>query len=153
MARKRSKQSEEPNVYYNKSNGSRGKYRTGLFHSHKNGSMYPYRSAYEYAYYTKLEKDNSVIEYVVEPFQIPYIDDSGKRRTYKPDIIVLYHDGMLEVVEIKPKAMVGNLIVQRKAAAAKQFLARNYKHVSYKFITEEEIFETYKEYVELVKTL
>ncbi len=141
-------------VYFNKG-GRRGGYKTGLFHSKKNQSSYTYRSAYEYAYLTKIENDPNVVQYVVEPFQIPYIDEDNKKRTYKPDIIVLYSNGSLEVVEIKPKEMLVNVRVQRKAAAAKIFLKKNYKdsEVTYRFITEEEIFSSEAEYKTLIKQI
>lgn len=141
-------------VYFNRG-GRKGGYKTGQFLSAKNQTSYPYRSAYEYAYFKKLEADDRVLQYVVEPFQIPYIDEENHKRTYKPDIIVLYNDGSLEVVEIKPKEMLVNVRVQRKAAAAKSFLKKNYKDavISYKFITEEEIFGSDVEYKNLVKSI
>ena len=142
-------------VYHNKTSNGRTGYRTGKFYSIKNNASYIYRSAYEYAYFEKLEQDESVIQYIVEPFQIPYIDEKGKKRTYKPDIIVLYENGILDVVEIKPKSMLRNIRVQRKASAAKQFIQRNYKdcEINYNFITEEEIFSSDKEYKELCKRI
>ena len=141
-------------VYFNKS-GKRGGYKTGQFLSAKNQTSYPYRSAYEYAYFKKLEANDRVVQYVVEPFQIPYIDEDNRKRTYRPDIIILFNDGSLEVVEIKPKEMLVNIRVQRKAAAAKSFLKKNYKDavISYRFVTEEEIFSSDAEYKNLVKSI
>ena len=143
------------NVYFNKSKGGTGKYRTGTFFSKKNNSNYIYRSAYEYAYLNKLEIDEDVISFVVEPFQIPYRDDYNHKRTYKPDIVVLRKSGELEVIEIKPKSMLVNTKVQRKAAAARSFLKMYYRTyiISYKFITEEDIFENYSEYLEVLKII
>lgn len=144
-------------VYFNSINKetSMCKYKTGNFYSKKNHSNFTYRSGYEYAYFVKLEKDSCVINYVVEPFTIPYIDEKGKKRTYKPDIVVLRVDGTMEVIEIKPKAMLVNATVQRKASAAKSFLKRNFKNhiIEYKFITEEDIFSSYQEYLEVIKTI
>ena len=61
----------------------------------------------------------------------------------------------MEVIEIKPKAMLVNATVQRKASAAKSFLKRNFKNhiIEYKFITEEDIFSSYQEYLEVLKTI
>ena len=54
------------------------KYRTGIFISKKT-KQFTYRSGYEATCFLKLEEDKSVINYVVEPFTIPYIDDGGKK--------------------------------------------------------------------------
>lgn len=149
--------SRNTHVYFNKINKETNmyKYKTGKFISHKNNSTFTYRSGYEYAYFEKLEKDISVINYVVEPFQIPYIDDRGKKRSYTPDIIVLRDKGHIEVIEIKPKLMLNNSIVQKKASAARSFLKRNFKNsiIEYKFITEEDIFENYQHYLEVLKAI
>lgn len=144
-------------VYFNTLNKETNmyKYRTGLFYSKKNRSSFTYRSGYEYAYFIKLEDDTSVVNYIVEPFTIPYVDDGGKKRTYKPDIVVLKSNGVMEVIEIKPKTMLKNTTVQRKASAARSFLKRNFKNniIEYRFITEEDIFENYQEYLDLLKTI
>lgn len=61
------------NVYYNKQDEhGNGKYRTGQFPSAKNKSSYIYRSSYEYAFFTKLEADDNVVQFISEPFQVPY---------------------------------------------------------------------------------
>ena len=144
-------------VYFNKRDKETNmyKYKTGNFVSAKNNSTFVYRSGYEYAYLQKLESDPMVVNYVVEPFNIPYVDDRGKSRTYKPDIVVLRSSGVLEVVEIKPKVMLQNSTVQRKAAAARTFLKRNFKNntIEYRFITEEDIFDNYQQYLDLLKTI
>ena len=150
------KKKSDTHVYYNKRKrgSSMGKYKTGNFVSKKNNSTFVYRSAYEYAYLLKLEADPSVVNYIVEPFNIAYMDGT-RRRSYKPDIVVLRTNGSVEVIEIKPKAMLSNETVQRKAAAARSFIKRNFKNsvVEYKFITEEDIFSNYKEYIEILKTI
>ena len=56
------------------------KYKLGTSIPKKNHSNFTYRSGYEYAYFLKArKKNNCVINYVVEPFTIPYIDEKGKR--------------------------------------------------------------------------
>lgn len=144
-------------VYFNKRDKETNmyKYKTGNFVSAKNNSTFVYRSGYEYAYLQKLESDPMVVNYIVEPFNIPYVDERGKKRTYKPDIVVLRANGCIEVIEIKPKVMLQNGTVQRKAAAARSFLKRNFKNniIEYKFITEEDIFSNSKEYAEILKTI
>lgn len=131
------------------------KYKTGNFISKKNNSTFIYRSAYEYAYLLKLEKDDDVINFVVEPFKIPYKDDNGKSRSYIPDIVVLRKNGLIEILEIKPKSRLCNGTVQRKASAARSYIKRNFKNseVVYRFITEEDIFATEKEYLQVLKMI
>ncbi len=131
------------------------KYKTGNFISKKNNSSFVYRSAYEYAYLTKLEKDDDVINFIVEPFKIPYTDDHGKPRSYIPDIVVLRKNGLIEILEIKPKSRLCTGAVQRKASAARSYIKRNFKNseVVYRFITEEDIFATEKEYLQVLKTI
>ena len=118
------------------------KYKTGNFISKKNNSSFVYRSAYEYAYLTKLEKDDDVINFIVEPFKIP-------------DIVVLRKSGLIEILEIKPKSRLCTGAVQRKASAARSYIKRNFKNseVVYRFITEEDIFATEKEYLQVLKTI
>ena len=144
------------NVYFNKrKNDMGGKYKTGTFFSKKNNSGFVYRSAYEYAYLVKLEKDDNVVNFIVEPFKIPYLDERGHKHVYIPDIVVLKANGNIDLIEIKPKSMLQNARVQRKASAARAFLKRNHKDavIEYKFITEEDIVENYKEYIDLLKTI
>lgn len=137
-------------VYFNKSSGSRGKYRTGQFFSKKNNSGFVYRSAYEYAFFEKLEENVEVVQYISEPFFIPYRDSKGKSRSYKPDIIVLYADGRVEICEIKPQAMLANLDVQCKAAGCRAFIKTQRMNATYKFITEEDIFNSAQEYADIL---
>ena len=69
-------------------------------------------------------------------------------RTYIPDLLVLYKDGSMCVWEIKPKEMVKDADVQLKAEACKKYLKSRFSgiKVDYKFITEEDLFKTPKEY-------
>lgn len=146
--------SKETNVYFNKQDErGNGKYRTGHFVSAKNKSSYVYRSAYEYAFFTKLENDDTVVQFIVEPFQVPYVDSRGKQRVYKPDIVVLYSDGTLRIYEIKPKAMLRNLDVQSKAAGCRAFIRIQRMNATYHFVTEEDIFANLKEYQEVLKRI
>ena len=41
-----------------------------------------------------------------------YNDVTGKRRIYRPDFMLLYADGSIEITEIKPKAMLKDFDVQ-----------------------------------------
>lgn len=142
------------NVYYNKQDEhGNGKYRTGQFPSAKNKSSYIYRSSYEYAFFTKLEADDNVVQFISEPFQVPYVDSRGKKRIYKPDLVILYKDGSMRICEIKPKAMLRNLDVQSKAAGCRAFIKIQRMNATYHFITEEDIFANPKEYQEVLKRI
>ena len=59
----------------------------------------------------------------------------------------------MEVLEIKPKAMVKDLDVQRKAVACRAYLEKNFKSetIRYKFITEKDLFKTPKDYTTFLK--
>lgn len=141
---------KKKNVYFNKSTDGKGKYRTGEFYSKKNKSGYIYRSAYEYAFFEKLEASEEVVQFIAEPFFIPYIDSRGKKRSYKPDLITLYTDGRIEIVEIKPKQMLLNPDVQCKAAGCRAFIKIQRMNATYRFVTEEDIFESAQEYTDLL---
>lgn len=99
-----------------------------------------------------LDKDPKVKTYYSEVIDIPYVDSQGKNRKYIPDLIVVYVDGTIEVHEIKPKEMLKDVNVQRKAKACRKFLGESLdQSVKYKFVTEEDLFASSKEYTEFVK--
>ncbi len=137
-------------VYFNKSSGGKGKYRTGEYYSIKNKAGFIYRSAYEYAFFEKLEAHQDVVQFISEPFFIPYRDSKGKSRSYKPDLIILYKDGSIDIVEIKPKTMLANPDVQCKAAGCRAFIKIQKMKATYKFVTEEDIFINNQEYLDLL---
>lgn len=135
-------------------------YKTGTFKSKKMGEDYTYRSSYEFAHFTKLENDPNVKTYNVEPFGITYEDASGTKHVYIPDVFVQYQNGDVEIQEIKPREMLNNPTVQRKAKAAVAFvkkMAKTYNmkvaNVHYRFVTEDEIFANEAEYLKLVAKL
>lgn len=136
-------------AYFNIKN----KYRTGTFISKKNQCKHNYRSSFEYAYLNKIENDDNVIKYISEPFSIPYIDSEGILRNYIPDLLVLYKDGTVNLLEIKPKAMTKAENVKKKAMHTRKWLSKNYPDVKYKFITEKDIFDSDKDYKSILKEL
>jgi hypothetical protein len=77
-------------------------FREGFFTSKKmGGKEMHYRSGYECDVYECLELITEVIAYDVEPFKVPY-SHKGKQRKYTPDLSVKFHDGRIEIWEIKP---------------------------------------------------
>lgn len=136
------------------SNKKSGNYVSGVFWSDKNNTDYIFRSTYEFAYWYMLENDDTVESFIVEPFSIPYLSPKDNRmHKYIPDVLILYKNGNLDLVEIKPKSMLHNAIVQRKASAARAHILRSKMGATYKFITEEDIFNTAKDYSKIKKIL
>jgi flagellar assembly factor FliW len=141
------KQIKAKGYYVKSDDGSR--YKTGLFYSKKNRKRFVFRSAYEFAYFHVLEADTNVVSYIVEPFKIKYRYNKATRN-YIPDLLVLYKDGTIKILEIKPLKMVMLPQVQKKAAAARAFIKKNIKNGAFEFITEEDIFHTMEDYKALL---
>lgn len=137
-------------VHHNKV--KKGRWKQGIFWSKKNNKEFIFRSAYEFGYFHILEADTNVVSYIVEPFKIPY-KFKGVNRNYIPDIMVLYRDGGIKILEIKPASMVGYPQVQAKAKAARVFMRKHIKNGKYEFITEDDIFASDKDYKALLKLM
>jgi hypothetical protein len=62
-----------------------------------------YRSLWERSFCKWCDKNVKVMEWAIEPFDIPYYDQ-GKRknRRYNPDFYVLMQNGTKYLIEIKP---------------------------------------------------
>ena len=125
-------------------------YKNGMYKSMKNRSYMKYRSAYEYAFFEKLESDPDVIKYLSEPIEIKYIDVDLKKRTYIPDVLVLYKDGRMELCEVKPTIMLRDPNVQLKAKAAIRKIKSTGKNMSFRFVTENDLFKNNKEYLAIL---
>lgn len=132
----------------------KAKYLQGDFYSQKNEENFPYKSSYELAYLNLIEKDNAVVKYIYEPFELYYIDVNGKQRIYRPDFMLLYDCGKIEIAEIKPKAMLKDFDVQSKARSCRLYIEENYRNIkiSYKFVTEKDLFNSNKEYQDFLKS-
>ena len=141
------------NVYFNKKAGSKETtYCSGKHKSPKCEKEMTYRSSYELRHFMNLDTNPKVNMYYSEVIEIPYKDSTGKNRKYIPDIIVVYQDGTIEVHEIKPKEMLKDVNVQIKAKACRKFLGESLDQpVKYKFITEEDLFSSSKDYTDFVK--
>ena len=123
----------------------------GIFWSAKNNKKFVFRSAYEFAYFYQLENNDNVISYEVEPFEIPYIDLRTKsKRIYIPDVMVEYKNGTKTLIEIKPKNKLKANDVRSKAIGAREYLADKMPNIEYRFVTEEEIFNSPSDYVKLL---
>lgn len=143
-------------VYFNKkkADGS-SRYLTGTYFSKKNNREVTYRSSYELRYYHLLELNPDVVSYEVESIKIPYICPENTRRNYIPDVIVMYKTGNIEICEIKPKIMLRDPIVMRKAKACGMYFYNLLKDsdikYQYRFIVEEDLFKDTQEYKAFLK--
>lgn len=143
-------------VYFNRKNADgSSRYLTGRFHSKKNNKSVTYRSSYELKFFQLLELDTSVQSYEVETIKIPYICPEKKYKKYIPDVIILYTNGDMEVCEVKPKAMLDNVVVKLKAQACRVYfynlLKKSDINFRYRFVTEADLFKDSKEYLDFVK--
>lgn len=141
------------NVYFNKSKEGGGTYHNGLFYSEKNNIEIRYRSSYELKFFQMLEKDKNIINYLSESFSVPYYDSQEKKKMYIPDILALTQKGDFIVYEVKPKDMLGDIDVQRKAQACKIYMKQNFGKSDYRFITEKDLFPTPKDYYAFLKEI
>lgn len=103
-----------------------------------NNSVF-YDSLYELIYFSKIDSNPLVDHAIVEPFSIKYVmEGENFYRDYFPDIIVYYRSGLIELIEIKPKNLLESIEVASKSKYAIDYCRKN--NMSYKFVTEDEIF-------------
>lgn len=154
---KKKSKKRKVHVYFNKKNTTTGtgRYIQGDFFSEKNQDMFPYKSSYELAYLHLIEKNEEVLSYIYEPFELYYYDSKGKRRIYIPDFMVLFKDGSIQISEVKPRVMLADFDVQSKGRACKEYIKENYTDlsISYRFITEKDLFSSTKEYNDFLKSI
>ena len=139
-------------VGINKDKKGRGRFHAGIFWSKKMEQGFQYRSAYEVAYFHILEQDDTVESYLVEPFHIPYRWQNKVKR-YFPDIIIWYSDGNKEIIEIKPKNLRFLPQVQAKARATKEYIKKKLPGSKYRFVSEEDIFNSPEDYRKFLKII
>ena len=156
LVKKKKQAGKHVHVYYNrKTNNGKSTYLNGKYYSNKNKKYVTYRSSYELRFFHMLEEDDTVSKYEVESVKIPYKDLDGTYRNYIPDAIVSYVDGKIRIYEIKPEAMLDNLIVKRKAQACKTYFKKLFEGLDmdckYEFITEKNLFKTTVEYSLFIK--
>ena len=156
LVKKKKQSGKHVHVYYNrKAANGKSKYLTGNFFSKKNNRHVKYRSSYELKFFQLLEEDTNVVSYEVEGIKIPYKDLDNSYKNYIPDVMVVYNTGEIHICEIKPNAMLDNIIVKRKAQACKTFLNKlfNNSNIEYKyrFVTETDLFKNATEYALFLK--
>lgn len=93
---------------------------SGYFASYKNKRQINFESKLEHDFYLLLEFDETVKNYIEQPFKVYYIYQDKKRR-YTPDTLVNYVDGTQKVFEVKPIFKIQNDIeLQEKIELQKQ---------------------------------
>ena len=88
-----------------------------------------------------LDQCDDVLSWTYESFFIDYLSNkrTGKTRKYYPDFKIEYSDGRSELIEIKPKKRLEQVIVKKKLAAASEWCTMH--DVTLKVITENELKE------------
>lgn len=151
--RKKQKGLGKVNVYFNRrTSADKNMYYTGKYESPKTNGEVTYRSSYELKHFMTLDADDLVANYYSEVIEIPYVDSKGKKRKYIPDLIVVFENGDIEIHEIKPKEMLKDSDVQKKAQACRKFASEAFgQSVRYRFITEEDLFKSSKDYMDFLQ--
>lgn len=88
-----------------------------------------------------LDDNADVSVWSYEKVVIEYISNARtkKLRKYYPDFLVIYRDGRTELIEIKPKRKLDQLIIKKKTSAATVWCEAN--GIIYKILTEIELKE------------
>jgi hypothetical protein len=115
------------------------RYQRGEYVSSKTGLLCKYRSGWELAYMQYLDSSQEVKEWLYESFSIEYVSNkqSGKIRRYIPDFKIIYLDGSIELVEVKPKKKLGQLMIRKKCDAANAWCMTH--GMAFKIVTENEL--------------
>lgn len=119
----------------------KSRYHRGEYKSIKSGTTYKFRSEWEAKYMVHLDTDPLVSSWTYEQTVIEYISNirTKKVRRYYPDFTVNYSDGRSEVIEIKPRYKVNQLLIKKKSDAARSWCLT--RGIEYKIITEIELKE------------
>ena len=85
-------------------------------------SLEYYDSSWELEYMEELESNNDIVKWTKNHgIRIPYFDEDGKYRTYRPDFLVEKKDGTIEIHEMKGGHLLQNPITKRKLDAARDW--------------------------------
>lgn len=102
------------------------------------GKSISFDSNLEREFFFKFSNNINVRSIIREPFSIKYINpDDGRVHKYTPDFLIIYWNGYMEVVEIKPKIQLIDPVVKVKAFFALRYCIS--KGLNYRFITEDDL--------------
>lgn len=111
-------------------------FESGWFESQKCEKSMFYRSSYERRYFEMLEIDTNVSAFQSEPFRLPYLFE-GSMKNYVPDVLVTLQNGVQQLVEVKPGALVNDTQNIAKRNAAQAWCHAN--GVEYVLVTEKDL--------------
>ena len=114
----------------------RRKYITGIHVSKKCPKVIKYKSSWEAICCIYFDLNDQIVQYIYEPFHIPYISNikTKKIRKYYPDFLILLKDGSKKIIEIKPRSKLYDLKVIKKSRAAEDWCQLN--GYTYEFWTD-----------------
>lgn len=114
------------------------RYHTGVHSSPKAGDC-SYRSGWEEKLMQHLDADPTVVSYLYEGVEVPYVSNvrSGRVRNYWPDFLVTRTDGSRQLIEVKPSRRLPQANVQKKLKAAEVWCRAN--GATLEVITEREL--------------
>ena len=117
----------------------KGRYHRGEYTSTKSGQVCKFRSGWEEKVMHHLDADPSVVTWTYEQTVIEYVSNirTKKTRRYYPDFYVKYSDGREEVIEVKPKRKLDQLVVKKKTAAAREWC--DARGMSFRILTESDL--------------
>lgn len=103
----------------------------------------PAKSPYSFERYDSDLERRMMVELEADPvvakwqkrhdISIPWIDENGRERRYRPDFLVEYTDGRKIIIEIKGADMVDSPSVLRKQSAAREWCRK--RGMSYELTT------------------
>ena len=96
-------------------------------------------STWEEKFFNICIKDMSIKIVIRSPFTIKYINPiDNKFHNYIPDFFIEYKNGTKELIEVKPKYLLNDIIVKSKEYSAIEYCKNN--NINYRFVTEDDIF-------------
>ena len=108
-----------------KTKKKKSRFKTGFYDSSKMSKKIRYRSGYELKVYEYLDKEESVTAYFAEPFKLPYNYSKRTVRNYIPDLLIVYADKTVKLVEIKPKYKTTTKTNLAKFKSAEEYCRTN----------------------------
>lgn len=96
-----------------------------------------YDSGLELQMMRLLEADPAVAKWQKNHgISIPWIDENGRERKYRPDFLVEYTDGRKKIIEVKGADMMDSPSVLRKRSAAQEWCRR--RGLEYELTTKDQ---------------
>jgi len=127
-------------------------HRRGKYYSEKLGKEIWYKSSYELKAFMILDADDNVSTYEYEPIAIEYYKPgTNYKSNYLIDLKVVYVDGRVELIEVKPLKRTYGELEQAKTAAAISYADE--QGWNFDIWTEEKLFNSEKEMREFIEQL